>query len=38
MHTMDIKSRGLNINQTNNYTKDTARKVGIKFINYGWCF
>ena len=38
MHTMGIKSRGLNINQTNNYTKNMARKVGIKFINYGWCF
>ena len=34
MHTTDIKNRCLNINQTNNWTSDTASKVCIKFLNY----
>ena len=36
MYTINIKNGGLNINQTNNETLDTASKVFIKFINYRW--
>ena len=38
MHTVDIKNRSLNINETNNQTSDTASKVCIKFLNYGQYF
>ena len=35
MHTMDVKNRSLNINQTNLQTSDTASKACVKFLNYG---